>query len=345
MTNIKFDLNDISLVPAVLSTIRSRKELKIEYDGPKERKTGLSSRFPLIVSPMDTVINDKNTMSFYGMLTCSIRKETPEYTAKYSFISVSFEQFIAMCDEEKAPQTCLGILIDIANGHMKDLYDYVQIFKTNNPNIPLMVGNIANPETYRAYCNILTDIDFVRIGIGGGSACTTSANTSVHYPMGSLIKECYDISATMSSAPMIVADGGFRNFDDIIKALNLGADYVMIGGIFAKTLEACGDVYWKGIKVTKFKWWMFKHGFKLQRKYRGMSTKEVQKSFGNTTLKTAEGISYWTPVDTYLYKWVENFQDYLKSAMSYCGAHTIQEFVGQQNNIHISEQAIKRYKK
>lgn len=168
MTNIKFDLNDISLVPAVLSTIRSRKDLVIKYDGIKERKTGLSSLLPLIVSPMDTVINDKNTMCFYGMLTCSIRKETPEYTAKYSFISVSFEQFIAMCGEEKAPQTCLGILIDIANGHMKDLYDYVQIFKTNNPNIPLMVGNIANPETYRAYCNILTDIDFVRIGIGGG---------------------------------------------------------------------------------------------------------------------------------------------------------------------------------
>jgi len=349
MQDIKFDFNDITLVPAVLSDIRSRSEVAVHY-----KQNWFGKHLPLIVSPMDTVISDKNVHNFFGLLTCSIRKEVPEFTAKYSFISISLEQFIEL--DNVAPLTCLGILIDIANGHMTALYDAVKSFKLKNPGFPLMIGNIANPKTFAMYCEILNENDFIRCGIGGGSGCTTSANTSIHYPMASLIKECYAESCKHDSSPKIIADGGFKNFDDIIKAMNLGADYIMIGGIFAKSLDACGDVYWKGINVTKYKYWLFDHGFKLQRKYRGMSTKDVQKSLGKTTLKTAEGISFWTPVEFKLHKWVDNFENYLKSAMSYSGTRTLKYiaaelrpaqkgFIGLQNYIHITDQAIKRYKK
>lgn len=228
---------------------------------------------------------------------------------------------------------------------MKHLYDLVKLFKSMFPNVPLMVGNIANPETYKIYCDILTEIDYIRLSIGSGSACLTGANLGVYYPMGSLIDECYQISATFNSAPKIVADGGFRNYDDIIKALNLGADFVMLGGIFAKTLDACGDVYFKGIKVTNSKYFLFKHGFKLYRKYRGMSTKEVQRSVGKSILKTSEGISFTTPVKYTLESWTNNFIDYLKSAMSYSDSLTVKDFIGKRNFIQITSNAIKRYKK
>ena len=68
------------------------------------------------------------------------------------------------------------------------------------------------------------------------SGCLTSANTGVHFPMASLIYECYQYKKKESYNTKIVADGGFRNYDDIIKAIMLGADYVMLGGILNKCL-------------------------------------------------------------------------------------------------------------
>lgn len=340
----KFDFNDITLVPAALSSIRSRSECNIFYSNGK---------LPLICSPMDTVINDNNVKLFNDLkiLTCSIRKQylnlnQPDYT----FISVSLEQFeyiIKYCNENSF-KNCKGLLIDIANAHMSYLLELVKMFKKAYPDMPIMVGNIANPDTFALYCDVLTDIDFIRCAVGTGSSCTSSANTGIHYPLASLIEECYNIKVGLEykrKGPNIVADGGFRNFDEVNKALNLGSDFVMLGSIFGKSLEACGNTYYKGINVTKYKNWFYKKGLKLTRQYRGMSTKAVQISLGKTDLKTAEGISYTTKVEYTLKGWTTNFKDYLKSCMSYSGTKTLKDFIGNKNYVFISENALKRFKK
>lgn len=177
------------------------------------------------------------------------------------------------------------------------------------------------------------------------SACTSSINTGIHYPYASLIEECYLYKAEHKSPPQIVADGGFRNFDDINKAYSLGADLVMLGSIFSKSLEASGDTYYKSINVTSIKKWMFKKGFKLTRKYRGMSTKEVQKSIGKTNLRTSEGISKVNNVEYTLAGWVDNYKSYLKSCMSYSGIMHIKDFIGDRNYIFITNNALARFKK
>ena len=89
-------------------------------------------------------------------------------------------------------------------------------------------------------------IDFIRVGIGGGSGCITTSNVSTHYPQASLIDECYNIKKqllleTEDILPKIIADGGIRNYDHVIKALALGADYVMIGSLFAQCIESAGE--------------------------------------------------------------------------------------------------------
>ena len=116
------------------------------------------------------------------------------------------------------------------NGNMKKIVDIVKEIKIHHPTTIIMVGNIANPETYVALGK--AGADYVRCSIGTGAGCTTAANVAINYPMGSLISECAQLKKQYNLKAKIVADGGMRNYSDIIKALALGADYIMIGNLF-----------------------------------------------------------------------------------------------------------------
>ena len=332
----KFDFKDITLVPEILSSISSRSEIDIYTD---------EGKLPLMVSPMDTVIDMYNSGMFkqYGFEVCYPRNIEPYYSG---FKSVSLDEF------EKIVETKCSvfskILVDIANGHMEKLYKLSKKFMEQYPYGELMIGNIANPKTYEKFAEI--GVKYVRVGIGGGSGCLTSANTGVHYPMASLIKECFEIKKQWGYNSKIVADGGFRNYDDIIKALALGADYVMLGGMLNKTLESCSDTLLFGkFKLSKeraIKIWekypfMRKYFYK---KFRGMSTKEVQKKWGKGKIKTSEGVHRMNKVEYTLTGWTENFKDYLRSAMSYTNSKNLESFK-YSDFVFITENARKRYDK
>ena len=353
MNNIKFDWNDITIVPAELSDISSRKEIN-PYEGPM---------LPLFTAPMDTVISKENAHIFNnsGLNVCLPRgiNYTNVMNDNY-FYSYGLDEII---DIMKSPFIDIKsslpnkILIDVANGHMKKLYDIAKQIKEET-SIELMVGNIANPETYRKYCEV--GIDWIRVGIGGGSACTTSANVAIHYPMASLIHECNLIAKDFNAsnkrlndprkATKIIADGGFKNFSDIIKALGLGAHSVMLGGILNKSLDSISNSYTKVgdnyITISSEDALnRFNLGEDIYKYYRGMSTKEVQKSWNKIELKTGEGITKYNKVEYTIDSWVDNFTDYLKSNMSYCGFRTLDEFRGNAKFVQISNNAYSRFNK
>jgi GMP reductase len=363
---VKFSLDDITLIPAPISNISSRSMVNVKNN---------QNQYPIMIAPMDSVINDDNAKLFkgLGLITFTIRQKElmPEYlhhfkfnvgdSSRYDYTSISLEQLVEL-NENTIHRNFnynfnTGILIDIAQGAMMKLMDEVRTFKSNYPNVPVVVGNIANPKSYEVWSEILTNIDSIRCSIGNGSACISACNTGIFYPMGSLIKEiCHikqDIEANENryNLPKIIADGGVKNFDDIIKLINLGADYVMCGNIFAQSIEACSKVYLCGINVSKIKKQLF--AIKqikpyLYRKYRGMSTKEVQKEiFGKTSnnVRTSEGITTIVKIKHSILKWVENLDSYMKSALSYSNCNDIDEFRGSQTYIHISNNALKSYKK
>lgn len=339
--DIKLDWNDITIVPENLSRIESRSQINPYVLG----------KLPLFTAPMDKVVDSQNAPVFSQNLinVCLPRHiKFSDLGDENYFYSYGLDEIISILDKgERLPKK---VLIDVANGHMQKLYNTAALIKEAfGDRIELMVGNIANPETYKKYCQI--GVDYVRVGIGGGSACTTSANVSIHYPMASLIKECAEWKHVYDKPTKIVADGGFKNFSDIIKALALGADYVMLGGMFNKCLESCGDNF---LKDSQGKFHLidfaraelnFKEGIEVWKYYRGMSTKEVQKTWNRQELKTGEGITKYNKVDHTISGWCENFTDYLKSAMSYTDALNLGEFIGKPKFVKISDNAFSRFNK
>lgn len=326
----KFDFNDILIQPAKESSISSRKDINPFHDG----------FLPLITAPMDTVISDKNKQLFSDLkvITCLPRGEkNSEGFESYSLAEIE-KNFIQLNPKGM-------YLIDIANGHMAKLVTITSRIKKRYPKLKLMVGNVANPETYVALSK--AGADYVRIGIGNGGGCSTTVHTGVGYPMGSLVSECYFESCKLKNPAKIVADGGMQNYGDIIKALALGADYVMVGSLFNKAIESCGDNYlWKYIKVCQpIAELAYKHKIPVYKKFRGMSTKEVQKKWGKEVLTTSEGVVRLRKVEYSLQQWVENFEAYLRSAMSYSNAKTLEGFIGYADTIEITNNAYNRYKK
>lgn len=215
------------------------------------------------------------------------------------------------------------------------LIEISTIEEINNDNYEMVYDlTIEDNESYTANKNIVHN-------------CSTTVHTGVGYPMGSLVQECYELSCTLDKPAKIVADGGMQNYSDIIKALALGADFVMIGSLFNKAIESCGDNYlWKHIKVSQN---IAEKAYKLKipvyKKFRGMSTKEVQKKWGKVVPTTSEGVIRYRKVEYTLQQWTNNFEDYLRSAMSYSNAKNLIDFIGKAEIIKITDNAYNRFKK
>lgn len=342
-----FDFDDILIQPEKFTDISSRKEINPYYEGRK---------LPLMTAPMDTVVNEKNFGYFQnkGITPILPRTKNPDsdYVDVSLFLSYSLVDFKRIFLDKKQPiidDHKYYALIDIANGHMREMYEVTEMAKKlYGDKLVLMVGNVANPSTFHMLCK--TNVDFVRIGIGNGNGCLTTQNTGIGYPMGSLISECCMLQEGNTK---IVADGGFKKYSDIIKALALGADYVMLGSVFNKCLESAGETSEKTYlgshqvvnQYSDDTLNMFNSGAPLYKTFRGMSTKEVQKDWGKETLTTSEGVVRTHQVEYTLNGWVENFTDYLKSAMSYSNKKTLPEFIGKVHYNFITQNALNRYQK
>ena len=332
---MKYSLNDIFVIPEPVSLVDSRRECRPFH------KNGM---LPLFTAPMSTVVDLKNYQIFKdnkieAIIPRSIDFKIRQELCKDVWCAFSLNEFDEITIPSKMPKgDKLYIVIDIANGHMTKLHKTIDSAKKRYGNrICIMAGNIANPETYR----ILSEAgaDYVRLGIGTGSCCITSSNTAIHYPLGSLITECRELSMKLNNPAKIVADGGIKGFADIIKCLALGADYVMCGSVFNKMLESAGDTYDLDIKINQYSDTvkeLFKSGRTFHKEHYGMSTKRAQIEISGETTKTSEGIERIQTVEYTIGQWVDNFISYFKSAMSYTSSFDIEDFIGNVETITVS---------
>ena len=346
-TNTRYGYNDVMIQPAVVSDINHRSECNPYIE---------DGMLPIFTAPMSTVVDTQNYDLFYENhlfailprnINWEIRKEWI-YKGKWVAVSLGeFEDFI--CKEDNFCQCPkdyhLRIVIDVANGHMKKIFMLSCLAKIIHGNhLEIMSGNIANPKTYDDYCGAY--IDYVRVGIGGGAGCITSSNTGIHDGIASLLNDINSYKAYRKANgkfyTKVVADGGIRGYSDVIKALALGADYVMIGSVLAQTVESAAPIYKKnkiGAVATEpfsevttkdirplnedkcLGKWVDKNGKvygHLYKEFYGMASKYGQISINGEKTKTSEGIKKELEVTTNLDTWVDNMTAYLRSAMSYC---------------------------
>ena len=394
-----YSYRDLTIIPKCVSEINSRTECNPRYS---------DNMLPIFTSPMTCVINELNFNYWKnnGIIPILPRTSLPNWKDKVEFIysgswvALGLEDFERLISEplnqDLFKEGKIRILLDIANGHMSKVLDLCKKIKSiYGKSIELMSGNIANPDTYSDYCN--AGIDYVRCSIGSGAGCLTTSNTGIHYPIASLLEEINNRKAILGTkaTTKIIADGGIRNYSDVIKALALGADYVMIGGLFTSILESaselrCTGVGGEGLEVLDYKTVEYtvningctvpealkidweditvksrtveKYGYLyltytvdiledseikkrqflklvsrkrnvLEKDFYGMSTKKAQTLMGKKELKTSEGKERVVYVKYTMKQWIENMEDYLKSAMSYCNSRTLTEFIGKQNLI------------
>lgn len=369
---VKLGYDDIMITPAAITNIDSRSECNpfIDSDGT----------LPLFTAPMDSVVSEENFNTFIENGITPIIPRTYDFGKRIEFLNkdmwVSFSQSefasIFLTDDFEIEQP-VKVLIDIANGHMKSLYEETkQAKEKHGDNITIMVGNIGNPKTYTEIVKMNAGVSYVRLGIGSGGGCLTTSNTGVGYGMASLIKETFEekkklIESGICSCkmPKIIADGGIRNFDHVIKAFALGADYVMIGTVFAKAIEAASikcsqpNKKFEGVDLTRYTnlkvdddliWYgdyteeyiketEKKNGEPLKKKknikigelfskFYGMASKDGQIAMNGKKTKTSEGKTVYLPVEYTLSGWVNNFKDFFKSTMSYTNKASYYEFKG-----------------
>lgn len=343
-----YSLDEICLIPTSLSGVESRGDVNVLTN---------KNRYPLFAAPMSCIINESNYEEFEDNGINTIIPRSVNWNERMillhqgKWVAVGFKEAQFMLEKYEdymcSKSNTLRVCIDQANGHMTKLLNLCKELKEKyGDRIRIMTGNIANPYTYREYARV--GVDYVRVGIGGGAGCTTSVQTGIHYPMGSLVTKCkeekefviksIEFSAKYRSVPKIVADGGFKYIDQIVKALALGADYVMLGEILAKSEEACGQV-------------LPSVDFERYREYYGMSTEKAQMLINNASLygeklfipKHTEGVVKSIPIEYFLEEWTVDFEHALRSCMSYAGAHNLNEFKGHVKWDTMTDSSFKSY--
>jgi IMP dehydrogenase len=129
------------------------------------------------------------------------------------------------------------VVLDSAHGHTRNILEAARYIKKEQPELPLIVGNVATGEGAKAL--IEAGADAVKVGMGPGSICTTRVVAGIGVPQITAIWEVAKVAGP-AGIP-IIADGGIKYSGDVVKALAAGADSVMIGGLFAGTEESPGE--------------------------------------------------------------------------------------------------------
>lgn len=221
------------------------------------------------------------------------------------------------------------IVVDTAHGHSKGVIEEVSQIKAKYPNLAVIAGNVATAEATEVLIDAGADV--VKVGIGPGSICTTRVVAGIGMPQLTAVMQCAEQADKMGKR--VIADGGIKYSGDIVKALGAGASVVMIGSLFAGTLESPGEIeIYQG------------RNFKV---YRGMGSLGAMAAGGNDRYFqennkkfVPEGVEGRVPYRGRLADIVYQMVGGIRAGMGYCGMRNIDEMRANARFVRITNASL-----
>ena len=332
-TALCFD--DILLVPQT-SKVMSRHDVDLTMViGSDNRSISLS--LPVIAAPMDTVcdvemciaisrLGGLGIMHRYMSYDEQIRKSEVLSDARFDFgVAVASNNGFLDQAQRLYDVGVRLLLVDTANGHGSYAVDAVKALRDKFDDVHIMAGNVATAEGFANLAN--AGADSVRVGIGGGSACTTRMVSGHGVPtMASImdVDEWRDISNSYNCS--IIADGGIRNSGDMVKSFAAGADAVMVGSMLAGTDEAPGDI-------------LTDAGGREVKMFRGMASAAAQ-SDSTGRISVSEGISTTIPYKGSVNHILTQIRGGLGSGCSYSGSEKLSNLSSVSEYVEVTASSI-----
>lgn len=217
------------------------------------------------------------------------------------------------------------VTIDTAHGHSKNVIDVVKKIRAKYPKLPIIAGNVATADATEALIDAGADV--VKVGIGPGSICTTRIVAGIGVPQLTAIIDCAERADKLGKR--IIADGGIKYSGDITKALGGGASAVMIGSLFAGTLESPGEI--EIYQGRSFK--VYRGMGSLSAMANGSKDRYFQENARKLVPEGVEGrVPYRGPVSEIIFQMCGG----IRSGMGYCGMKTIDDLRTKSQFIKIT---------
>jgi IMP dehydrogenase len=319
--------DDVLLVPSY-NHFQSRRDVDISMT---DKLGKLSLEFPIMTANMDTVtesgmanyIADKGGIGvLHRFMTIDRNVEEFKNCNNNVFVSIGCGQSDIPRIEALRDAGAGYFCIDVAHAHAQYVGKTLkQLREMLGKDACIMAGNVATyaGADYLASCGA----DIIKVGIGGGSVCTTRIKTGFGVPNLTSITDCARVDRS------IVADGGIRAPGDVVKAMAFGADFFMVGSMFAGTRPTPGEVLTRTGEDG--------HDYKVKL-YRGMASREVQEDFHGkmNDWKTAEGVQTTVRYREDEDDIVADLIGGLRSGLTYGGASTIRELQRKLDYLEIS---------
>lgn len=332
--DIKLDFKDVLIRPK-RSTLTSRSEVDISrefvFNHSKRKYQGI----PIIAANMDTTGTMQMAKALAKhQLSVALHKHysqaaliefftnSPPPTTFYS-MGINASDYDKFCEVKKRADMAIEyVCVDVANGYTNAFTGFIRKLRAAFPDITIMAGNVVTGEMTEEL--VLNGVDIVKVGIGPGSVCTTRKMSGVGYPQLSAIIECADAAHGLHG--LICADGGCTSPGDLAKAFGAGADFVMLGGMFAGHDECEAEI----VEIEG----------KRKVRFYGMSSRQAMDKYagGVAEYRASEGkevlLDYRGPVE-------ETMQDILggvRSACTYVGARKLKELSKRTTFIRVTQQ-------
>lgn len=345
--DIKLDFKDVLIRPK-RSNLSSRKQVELARTYHFKHSGATWTGTPVMAANMDGVGTFKmaDELAKHGLFTCLVKNIEPDAFAAWDVdpnhfaisTGISKRDYTRLKDILARYPDYRYICIDVANGYSEAFGDFVELVRKQYPTHTIIAGNVVTADMTQEL--ILRGADIVKVGIGPGSVCTTRIQTGVGYPQLSAIMECADAAHGLGAH--IIADGGCTSPGDVAKAFGAGADFVMLGGMFAGHDEGGGTIITETYLTGTFNEQENRPEYDKRQfvEFYGMSSETAMDKHhgGVADYRSSEGRTVRIPYRGAVVDSVRNILGGLRSTCTYVGAPTLKQLSKCTTFVRVTKQ-------